>query len=84
METFGLFPQVKELLLQFGIPLWAWYLPVLPSSFCNTVLLQCATGITLAGVTCCLWGFLNVPGHYQDSWETLLVLKISLQILEIL
>lgn len=79
----GCFHKLEGLLLQFGIPLWAGYLLVLPSSFCNTVLLRCATEITPAGGTCCLWGFFKVPGHYWDSRQTL-VLKISLQILEIL
>lgn len=60
----GCFHKLEELLLQFGIPLWAGYLLVLPSGFCNTVLLWCATEITPAGGTCCLWGFFKVPGHY--------------------
>lgn len=60
----GCFHKLEGLLLQLGMPLWARYLLVLPSSFCNTVLLQCAAEITPAGGTYCLWVFFKFAGHY--------------------
>lgn len=79
----GCFHKLEELLLQSGIPLWlGTFLRCPPASaalfYCSVLLKLLLLAELVAR------GFFKVPGRYQNSRQTLAVLKTSLQILEIL